>query len=95
MKSFFRQIFNMMCEDDNNEQLDPLRAGFLSILLVYIVGGGALIFALVHKVIYTPDHSADMTAYGTALAAWAAGGGVLLTTTGGALWMKAKGDVAK
>lgn len=92
MNRFFLQIWNMMCEDDNNDMIDPLRAGFVSLMVIYLAGGCALIFALVHKVIYTPDHSADLLSYGSALAAWAGGGGLLLTGTGGALWMKSKGD---
>lgn len=88
----FKQIWNMMCEDDDNNVADPLRAGFLAGMAIYLVGGIALIFALVHKVLFTPDHGADLMSFGGAMAAWAGGLGLLLTGTGGALWMKSKGD---
>lgn len=95
MNRFFQQIWNMMCEDDDNTMIDPLRSGFLAGMVIYLIGGAALIFALVHKVLFTADHSADLMSYGGALAAWAGGLGLLLTGTGGALWMKSKGDAVK
>lgn len=90
----FRQIWNMMCEDDANLVLDPLRVGFVAGMAVYLTGGAALVIALLHKTYFSHD-PLDLQAYGIALAAWATGLGGLLTGTGAGVMMKAKGDATK
>jgi hypothetical protein len=90
----FKQIWNMMCEDDDNTVLDPLRAGFMSGLGVYLLGGGALIVALLHLVWFT-DKPADLQAYAIGMGAWGTGLGALLTGAGMGLFGKSKGDAAK
>lgn len=94
LKAAFRQIWNMSCEDDDNTQIDPLRVGFLAGLVLYLYGGVVLIQALAH-IVWASDKATDLQAFGVALGAWAAGLGAYITATGGALWMKAKGDAEK
>lgn len=90
----FKQIWNMACEDDDNEQLDPLRVVFLSGALAYLCAGIALTTALLHRTWFTHD-AVDMQNFGLAIAAWATGLAGLLTGAGAGVMMKAKGDAAK
>lgn len=84
-------VRTMLTEDEANKVWDPVRMGFLAGLVVYLVGGCVLIAALIHTV-WANHTAADFQAYGIALAAWGTGFGGYLAGTGGALWMKAKGD---
>jgi hypothetical protein len=93
MSGLFNQIWNMMCEDEANRQLDPLRAGFVCGLGVYLLGGAALIVALLHLVWFT-DKPADLQAYAIGMGAWGTGLGAMITGTGMGLFGKAKGDAA-
>lgn len=88
----FRQVWNMMCEDDDNDVIDPLRVGFVVTMATYLVGGSALIMALLHAVWFRHDMPVDFQAYGIGIAAWATGAGGLLTGAGAGVMMKSKGD---
>jgi hypothetical protein len=88
----FKSLHDMACEDDANTVLDPLRMGFLGILGTYLVGGIAMIVALLHAVWFRHDMPVDFQAFGIGFAAWAAGGGTLLTGAGAGVMMKSKGD---
>ena len=88
----FKALWNMMCEDDANQVPDPLRMGLLGILGIYLLGGIAMIVALLHAVWFRHDMPVDFQSFGIGFAAWATGGGALLTGAGFGIFGKAKGD---